>query len=307
MNNMTRLVIEIGICFILGIFISFFGDISTTFFNISLVQFYFYFFDIYFIFRIGISLLGTFLKYKLTGKYKSYSEEVAGAYLENSIYFKIMIICFFIIVLGVLRITFIILFIIFLLLYIFSYLSLVVNGTKNRNRCDFNECLESNEEIPYNFFEVRYNSFFGFELLKILTDNTFGILNNYRENSLATLLDKLSKSNYLFLVQRSMYFGDIEIFCGLINEYLNRLEIDIVIEKKDILSKDNNDLEKARDEYDVTLNNDLRVVDDILRKEHYRIISIALYDDSFEYLCISVVTDKVFGKLENLKKKYIEK
>lgn len=306
MNKGIRLFIEIVICIILGIIISFLGDTLSTFFNINIIWFYIYFYDIYFLIRFSLSLLFSFIRYKLTDKFKNYSGDLAKKYLENSIYFKLTIICFFVVVLGLLKVAFMFLFMVFMLLYIFSYMSLMVEDKKIASEDDIFDSRKLDDEVPYNLFRADYYSDEGFELLKIITDNTFGILNSYLESNPLIMLDKLCKSNYLFFIQRSLYFGDVDIFCGIINTYLKKLEIDVSIKREDILSLDDGILKEKRDNFKTTLNNDFKIVDDVLRKKHYRIVSIGLWDNDAEYLCIGIVTDNVFTKLRKFKSKYMK-
>ncbi|MCI8460047.1 MAG: hypothetical protein HFE81_01490 [Bacilli bacterium] len=306
MDKKIRLFIEISICILFGVIVGFFSDISSTFFNINLFWFYVYFYSIYFVIRFIFSLLFSFGKYKLTDKYKNYKGELAKVYLENSIYFKLMFISLFMVILGVLRVAFIVLFIIFALLYIFSYMSLIVQDNKMYEKNDTSCGDKLDDEIPYNLFRAGYYSKQGYELLKIITDNTFGILNSYQESNPLIMLDKLCKSNYLFFIQRSLYFGDINIFCGIINTYLKKLDIGVLIEKEDILKFDDSVIKTKRDNFKMTLYNDLKIVDDILKKKHYRIVSVGLWDDEAEYLCIGIVSDRVFTRLEKFKSKYMK-
>lgn len=286
-------------------------DISSTFFNGKNYIFVFYLIYSYVIIRVIFNLLFICLKFKYSGYYKESNGEIGKIKLEKSIYGHIAVISFLLIFTKVLMVAFITLFIIFGLLYLLSTLSFEINYNKNlmaiknveNGENNDLELYGENEEEPYNFYDAYYYSKEGFELLNIITNNTFGILNNYYTKDPIITIDKLIKSNYLFYIQRSMYFGDINIFCGIINSYLEKLDLKIKLKKDDILKYDDDLIKNRRQDFIDTLNNDLKLADKVLNKKKYHIITVGLYDDYTKFLCISIVSSDVYKKLLKFKKK----
>lgn len=313
--NKKRIILEI-ILFVLLIVISFFTrDIQNTFLGITQLQFIVGMVGIYILFRELVSLIVNTIKYKNSGNFKNYKDEEAKIYYENSVYLKLSIIFFIMtFMFSTLTVAFILLFLIFGILWILSKLSIIVmenknskkkKVTKNTDACYLEMYGEMGEDF-YNFILLDYYSDLGFEFFKILTDNTFGILNNYRNDNSIVLIDKLSKSNYLFLVPRSLFFGDVNLLCGVFNSYLKKLEIKCKITPEGIIKKDTDKLSNRRRDYMDTLCNDLEVIDEILKKKKYRVISIGVDDSSETYLCLSVVSDNVYRKIINFKNKYFK-
>lgn len=314
MNN-KRYILEI-ILFVILIVVSFFTkDIQNTFLGITQMQFIVGIIVIYIFFRELVSLIVSTIKYKTSGNFKNYKEEEAKIYFENSVYLKLSIIFFIMIfMVSTLAIAFILLFLIFGILWILSKLSITVMENKNGKKkkvikntsTDYLETYGNMADDFYNFVLLDYYSDLGLEFFKILTDNTFGILNNYRNDNSIVLIDKLSKSNYLFLVPRSLFFGDVNLLCGLFNSYLKKLEIKCRISPEEIIKNDSDKLSNRRRDYMDTLCNDLGVIDEILKKKKYRVISIGVDDSSETYLCLSVVSNNVYRKIMNFKNKYFK-
>lgn len=314
MNN-KRYILEI-ILFVILIVVSFFTkDIQNTFLGITQMQFIVGIIVIYIFFRELVSLIVSTIKYKTSGNFKNYKEEEAKIYFENSVYLKLSIIFFIMIfMVSTLAIAFILLFLIFGILWILSKLSITVMENKNGKKkkvikntsTDYLETYGNMADDFYNFVLLDYYSDLGLEFFKILTDNTFGILNNYRNDNSIVLLDKLSKSNYLFLVPRSLFFGDVNLLCGVFNSYLKKLEIKCRISPEEIIKNDSDKLSNRRRDYMDTLCNDLGVIDEILKKKKYRVISIGVDDSSETYLCLSVVSNNVYRKIMNFKNKYFK-
>lgn len=302
MKKIVRIVTEIFL-FLIFILIYLFNNdfLFKEFFNIV---------NVYFILRITINLVFLFIKYNFFYKYKN--NEFEKVLFEKNVYAHLSLLFFFFSFFKFLRFTFIILFIIFSLLYLLSKVSL--NLTKihkdkleeidENYKFNYKNKIENkNEEIStYNLFYVNYNSNLCYQLLEILCNNTFGILNNFLNCSFLIIFDKLCKSNYLFLVQRSMYFGDLDIFCGIINSYLKRLDIKIKIKKDEILKNDSLDISQKRKNFKSTFYHDLEMVDRILNKKNYHIVAIGFYNNNDSFLSISVVTDDIYKKLKNFEK-----
>lgn len=313
--NKKRYILEI-ILFVILIVVSFFTkDIQNTFLGITQVEFIVGIVGIYIFFRELVSLIVSTIKYKTSGNFKNYKDDEAKVYFENSVYLKLSIIFFIMIfMVSTLTIAFILLFLIFGILWILSKLSITVMENKNGKKkkvikntsTDYLETYGNMADDFYNFILLDYYSDLGLEFFKILTDNTFGILNNYRNDNSIVLLDKLSKSNYLFLVPRSLFFGDVNLLCGVFNSYLKKLEIKCRLTPEEIIKKDSDKLSNRRRDYMDTLCNDLGVIDEILKKKKYRVISIGIDDSSETYLCLSVVSNNVYRKIINFKNKYFK-
>lgn len=313
--NKKRYILEI-ILFVLLIVVSFFTkDIQNTFLGITQVVFIVGIVGIYIFFRELVSLIVSTIKYKTSGNFKNYKDDEAKIYFENSVYLKLSIIFFIMIfMVSTLTIAFILLFLIFGILWLLSKLLITVMENKNGKKkkvikntsTDYLETYGNMADDFYNFVLLDYYSDLGFEFFKILTDNTFGILNNYKNDNSIVLLDKLSKSNYLFLVPRSLFFGDVNLLCGVFNSYLKKLEIKCKITPEEIIKKDSDKLSNRRCDYMDTLCNDLGVIDEILKKKKYRVISIGVDDSSETYLCLSVVSNNVYRKIMNFKNKYFK-
>lgn len=306
MNMFKRFILELVIVIILLLFGFVTRDIQDTFLGVSQLQFIGCILFTYILLRTVIDLILITNKFKKTGEFRDYDESKARFYFENSVYGHTMIISFMLIFTEVLNVAFIGLTLIFGLLWILSTLSLLISE-KNKVKSKkfvFND--DDTEEL-YNLFSFSFYSEIGFEFFKILTDNTFGILNNYNKENVIVMLDKFSKSNYLFLLPRSMFFGDVNLFCGIINSYLKRLDLNYQINVKDILERDSKKISNKRICYEDTLSNDLKIVDEILQKKKYRIISILVDDIDESYLCLSVVSNSVYKKLRKYEKMYLEK
>lgn len=313
--NKKRYILEI-ILFVILIVVSFFTkDIQNTFLGITQVEFIVGIVGIYIFFRELVSLIVSTIKYKTSGNFKNYKDDEAKIYFENSVYLKLSIIFFIMIfMVSTLAIAFILLFLIFGILWLLSKLSITVMENKNGKKkkvikntsTDYLETYGNMADDFYNFILLDYYSDLGLEFFKILTDNTFGILNNYRNDNSIVLLDKLSKSNYLFLVPRSLFFGDANLLCGVFNSYLKKLEIKCRISSEEIIKNDSDKLSNRRRDYMDTLCNDLGVIDEILKKKKYRVISIGIDDSSETYLCLSVVSNNVYRKIINFKNKYFK-
>lgn len=305
-----RIIIELIIFIFLIIFSFLTRDIQSVILGISQFQFLVEIMGIYIFFRVLISLIIITLKYKSSGIFRDYKGESAKIYFENSVYLHLTIIFFIMIFFSsTLAVAFTLLFLVFGILWILSNLSTigmkktnVSQKNKNKNP-DYLKMYGEDERDFYNFIWIDYYSDLGYDFFKILTDNTFGILNNYRNENSIVLLDKLSKSNYLFLVPRSLFFGDVNLLCGVFNSYLEKLEIKCRIRQEDILKKDNYQLRNRRRDNLDTFCNDLEIIDEILRKKNYRVISIGVNDSSDTFLCLSVISNSVYKKVISIKSK----
>lgn len=294
-----RLVIRFFIEFIIFLVVILgglcFSEIAFTFFNLSVIDFSLSILFSYIIIRTLVDILIKYFGYKKDIKVGKDNLEFIKISFERSVYGHILVVILCLFYFDVLRIAFLVLFIIFSLLYLLATISLGILKTKEMEDIQSDD---SKEEFKvYNLFSFNYHSKECYEFLDIITGNTFGILNNYLNDNSLIMLDKLSKSNYLFSNQRTMYFGDINIFCGIINSYLEKLDIKCMISKEDILSKDNTELDTKRKNFEDTSFNDFRILDEKLKNEHYRIYCLELIEGDKSYLGYGVVSNEVFRKL----------
>jgi len=262
-------------------------------------------FVFYLIIRMIISLISKTISYRKTNRFKDYNDTLSKLAFERNVYGTVTIIFFLISSFGGVFSAFAGLVVIFGLLWILSFLAILSNEKKkvkqeNKLAIEQEEYLSLYGEMPsepYNLFMAPFYSEYGYELLSILTDNTFGILNDYGKEDPLILLDKLSRSNYLFYIQRSMYFGDVHLLCGLINAYLERIDLKIRIKPNDILVKDSEQMKKRREDYQDTLYHDLKIIDQLLKKKKYHLVNIGLLEERDCFLNLAIVTDNVYEKL----------
>lgn len=266
----------------------------------------FYFIDLYFIGKI------MFFLSKLYKKNTS-NNKLIKMEIEKKKYGYITLIFLLLTLFETFRFACFIVFLIVFLLYLLvtlvyyrSYRYMIMCDDKLLLSDDEFLELYGNEFEECNLFSISFYDE-GYNFFNILTDNTFGILDNFENESIVTLLSKLNKSNYVIYLQRSLYFGDVNLFCGLISDYLRRLDINCVVKPSDILKKDNNFISNRRKDFYNTLDNDLKVVDLILKKQKYRIVKIVIYDEFDSYIVLSIVTDSIYKKLVNFRDKQLNK
>lgn len=275
-------------------------DIQYTAFGVSEKEFIENVLVYYIFIRTIVSFGMMVYKYRTKGIVIDVTGAKAKAYFENRLYGYLALISLEVVFLGFLKVAFLGLFLIFGILWLLSTITLFALENDRNQVVDIktNEANENDENDFYNFVYLDFYSEEGFDFFKIITDNTFGILNNYYKENAIILLDKLSKSNYLFLMPRSLFFGNVDILCGVINSYLEKLDIKLKIQVDDIFSKDTKELIERRRLFLDTLFNDLRIIDELLKKKGYRVVSLGVNDSTDTYLCLSVVSKDVYRKLK---------
>ena len=300
MKRIYKIIFELLIFFIFVI-------IYLFFYNDFLLKDFLEILNFYFIGRIIFNLIILSIRYNFFSNGKN--NKVTKELFESKIYAHLSLIFLFLSFYKFLRFTFIILFIIFGLLYFLSKVSWCLTHNKknslerNFEKDEANTYTKKkddlNEEVKtYNLFCVNYNSMECYQLLEIICNNTLGILDNFFKSSFITILEKLFRTNYLFLVQRSMYFGDLDIFCGIINSYLKRLDINIKISKDDVAKYDSKEMIERRSCFKSTFYNDLKIIDRILSKNRLHLVAIGFYENNNKFLSLGIVTDDIYKKLE---------
>lgn len=301
MRLVIRFIIELIIFLVVILGGICFSEVAFTFFNLSMIDFTLSILFSYVIIRTLINILVKYLTYRKSIKIEKDNLDLVKVIFERCVYGHILVIIVCLFYFNVMRIAFLVLFFIFGLLYLLATISLEIIKTKKMEGIQSDDSKE--ESKFYNLFSFKYYSKECYEFLDIITGNTFGILNNFLNDNSIVMIDKLSKSNYLFFNQRSMYFGDINIFCGIVNSYLEKLDIKCRISKEDILSKDNLELTTKRKNFEDTSFNDFRILDEKLKNKHYRIYGLELIDEDESYLGYGIVSDDIFRRFSKFSRK----